>query len=254
MVSDLNDAARKFSAVYPVMDNAELRRTRGLKIAAIVREAMAGKKIETILDIGCSNALVLDTLVEELNPTFAIGIDMDAAVAPPPTAKRNVAIGDAMALPLSPASIDVVICNHTYEHVPDPQQMFAEIGRVLKADGIVYFSAMNARWPIEPHYHMPFIHWFPSGISRAILKYRGFPGGYLERPLSTPRLKRLVSAFALQDYTVKVIAEPAKYHAQDIVRFGYFGRIYGLVATIFYGLLPGYLWILRKRPVIARRV
>ena len=89
MGSDLNDTARKFSAVYPVMDNAELRRMRGLKIAAILREALAGKKINGILDIGCSNALVLDTVVNELDPDFAVGIDMDTAVAPPPTEKKR---------------------------------------------------------------------------------------------------------------------------------------------------------------------
>lgn len=249
MASDLNEAARKFSAVYPVMDNAELRRIRGLKIAAIVREALAGKQIEMILDIGCSNALVLDTLVQELEPEFAIGIDMDAAVAPAPTAKRNVVVGDAMSLPLSSCSVDVVICNHTYEHVPDPRKMFSEISRVLRADGIVYFSAMNSRWPMEPHYHLPFIHWLPEKFARTILKTRGFPAGYLEKPLSTPKLKELASAFEIHDYTLKVIAQPWKYHAQDIVRFAHFGKVYRLVANAFYGLLPGYLWILKKRKI-----
>ena len=249
MRNDLNDAARKFSAVYPVMDNAALRRNRGLKIAAIVREALAGKQIGRILDIGCSNALVLDTVVEELDPDFAVGIDMDAAVAPAPTGKRAVVIGDAMSLPLLSGSMDVVICNHTYEHVPDANKLFSEISRVLKADGIVYFSAMNARWPMEPHYHLPFIHWLPGKVARAILNARGFPAGYLEKPLNTPKLANLVSAFEIDDYTLKVIAQPAKYHAQDIVRFSYFGRIYRAVARVFYGLLPGYLWILRKRSV-----
>lgn len=249
MASDLNDVARKFSALYPIMMNAEQRRNRGLKIAAIVREALAGKQIDRILDIGCSNALVLDTVVEELDPTLAIGIDMDAAVAPAPNAKRTVLIGDAMALPLSSNSMDVVICNHTYEHVPDAKQLFSEISRVLKSDGIVYFSAMNARWPIEPHYHLPFVHWLPQTMARAILKTRGFPAGYLEKPLSTPKLVELVSAFEIHDYTLKVIAQPAKYHAQSIVRFPAFGRIYRVVASLFYGLLPGYLWVLSKRPV-----
>ena len=245
--SDLNDVARKFSALYPIMNNAEQRRNRGLKIAAIVREALAGKKIKRILDIGCSNALVLDTVVEELDPDFAIGIDMDAAVAPAPTARRTVVIGDAMTLPLSSSSIDVVICNHTYEHVPDPRKLFSEISRVLKADGIVYFSAMNARWPMEPHYHLPFIHWLPEKMARKILKTRGFAAGYLEKPLSTPKLEDLVSAFEIHDYTLKVIAQPGKYHAQDIVRFAFFGKIYRAVAGVFYGFLPGYLWVLRKR-------
>ena len=253
MDKNLNDVARKFSALYPVMNNPAQRRDRGLKIAAILREALAGKQIDSILDIGCSNALVLDTVVEALDPNFAIGIDMDAAAAPEPTAKRVVIIGDAMALPLSSDSIDVVICNHTYEHVPDPTQLFSEISRVLKFDGIVYFSAMNARWPIEPHYHLPFVHWLPQKLARFVLKTRGFPAGYLEKPLSTPKLVALVSSFHIHDYTLKVIAQPKKYHAQSIVRFPALGQIYRVVAYLLYGLLPGYLWILNKRQMTPQK-
>ena len=249
MTDDLNDVARKFSALYPVMNDAARRRNRGLKIAAIVQEALAGKKTNRILDIGCSNALVLDTVVEELIPNFAVGIDMDAAVAPAPTPKRVVLIGDAMQLPLSSASMDVVICNHTYEHVPDPHKLFAEIDRVLVPDGLVYFSAMNASWPMEPHYHLPFLHWLPERIAKAILRTRGFPAGYLEKPLRRFQLVDLVSAFEIHDYTLKVIAKPKKYHAQGIVRFPFFGGLYRVIATLFYGVLPGYLWILTKRSV-----
>ncbi|MEQ1514999.1 MAG: class I SAM-dependent methyltransferase [Usitatibacteraceae bacterium] len=242
-----NEAAQQFSALYPVMNDAARRRNRGLKTAAILREALGERKIITILDIGCSNALLLDTVVEELVPVFAIGIDMDAAAAPPPNAKRAVLVGDAMALPLSSGSVDVVICNHTYEHVPYPQQLFSEIERVLTRDGLVYFSAMNASWPIEPHYHLPFSHWLPQWIAKRILAARGHPGGYLERPLTRRRLVDLVYAFEIHDYTIKVIADPKKYHASEIVRFPAFGPIYRIVALALYGLLPGYLWVLKKR-------
>ena len=95
---------------------------------------------------------------------------------------------------------------------------------------------------------MPFIHWLPEKMARAILRFRGFPAGYLEKPLSTPKLVELVSAFEIHDYTLKVITHPEKYHAQDIVRFSIFGHIYRYVAGVFYGALPGYIWILRKRP------
>lgn len=248
MDSDLKQAARKFSSVYPVMDNAELRKKKGMKIASILREVLQGEKIGVVLDIGCSNALVLDTVVDEIDPGFAVGIDMDTEVAPKPTLKRTMVIGDAMALPFAADSVDVVICNHTYEHVPNPHQMFAEISRVLKPKGIVYFSAMNARWPIEPHYHLPFIHWLPKNMAKVVMGYLGFPSGYLEKPLPTPGLISLVSnVFEIHDYTIKVIAHPDNYNALDIVPLPKLGWIYGLLAKMFYGLLPSYLWVLTKR-------
>ena len=109
---------------------------------------------------------------------------------------------------------------------------------------------MNARWPIEPHYHLPFLHWLPESLATAVLKTRGYSVGYLEQPLSTPQLVTLVSAFDIHDYTLKVIAQPGKYHARDIIKFPFFGKIYRVVAGVLYGWLPGYLWILKKRPIV----
>jgi len=247
VTEDLRDAASKFSTVYPVMDNVALRRLRGLKIATILLEALRTKSPGILLDVGCSNGIVLDVVAEKLSPTFALGIDMDAAVAPPPVPGRVVAVADAMSIPLAADCVDVVICNHTYEHVPDPVQMFGEIHRVLKPGGIVYFSAMNARWPVEPHYHMPFLHWLPDGAAAWLLRRFGYGSAYLEKPLSTVGLRKLVQNFAIEDYTLKVIEQPAKYYAQDLFKMPGFGALYSLIARLFYGLLPGYLWILTKR-------
>jgi SAM-dependent methyltransferase len=247
VTGDLKDAASRFSAVYPVMDDAALRQLRGMKIAAILQEVLRMKSPGVLLDVGCSNGIVLDVVAAKLAPGFALGIDMDAAVAPPPVAGRVVAVADAMAIPLATDSVDVVICNHTYEHVPDATQLFSEIHRVLKPGGIVYFSAMNARWPMEPHYHLPFLHWLPDAAAAWLLRQYGYGNAYLEKPLSTSGLRRLVRNFDIEDYTLKVIGQPAKYHAQDLFRMPGLGALYLLVARLCYGLLPGYLWILTKR-------
>jgi ubiquinone/menaquinone biosynthesis C-methylase UbiE len=244
----LNEVARKYSTLYPVMNDSDRRRNRGMKIAAILKEALGNRKVISIVDLGCSNALVLDTVVDEIGPDFALGIDMDSLAMPPPSLKRSVLIGDATQLPLASGSVDVVICNHTYEHVPDSQKLFSEIYRVLSAEGLVYFSAMNATWPIEPHYHLPFVHWLPSTFAQRILAKRGYPSGYQEKPLSKAKLVKLVAAFEIDDYTIKVIANPKKYHAESIVKAPFLGGIYKVIARTFYRFLPGYLWVLKKKP------
>jgi SAM-dependent methyltransferase len=51
---------------------------------------------------------------------------------------------DAQALPFAPASVDAVIANHMLYHVPDRQQVYAEIRRVLRPGGHLY-AATNGR-------------------------------------------------------------------------------------------------------------
>jgi len=50
---------------------------------------------------------------------------------------------DAQAIPFDDASLDVVIANHMFYHVPDRPKALAEIRRVLKADGLFYASTFG---------------------------------------------------------------------------------------------------------------
>jgi len=50
---------------------------------------------------------------------------------------------DATALPLADHSIDVVFCNQLLPWVADPAALFAEVGRVLRADGLLVFAALG---------------------------------------------------------------------------------------------------------------
>jgi|APMI01.1.fsa_nt_gi ubiquinone/menaquinone biosynthesis C-methylase UbiE len=51
---------------------------------------------------------------------------------------RPGVIGDAHHLPFGDASVDVVALMHVLEHVVDPQQVFAEISRVMRPGGLLF--------------------------------------------------------------------------------------------------------------------
>ena len=44
---------------------------------------------------------------------------------------------DSMAMPFNDGTFDAAICNHVYEHVPDPGKLMSEIKRVLKPGGLL---------------------------------------------------------------------------------------------------------------------
>jgi len=46
----------------------------------------------------------------------------------------------AARIPLATGSVDAVICNHTFEHFPDPLQTCVEINRILNSRGILWIA------------------------------------------------------------------------------------------------------------------
>ena len=246
MNESLKKIGHNFSEVFPAITDSQQRKVKGKKIAAVLSDFLHNRKAATILDLGCSNCFVLDEIVPQLNPDSAVGVDVDRKALPAPTDKRYPLVADGQALPFQNETIDVVICNHVYEHVPDSMQLFDEIERVLKPEGIVYLSAMNLVWPIEPHHHLPFLHWMPRAMTRSILTGKGYPIGYVERPLSYFGLKKLCRRFVRQDYTLKIIREPHKFNAEELVSRKW-GALLALVAACGYPFLPGFIWVLRKK-------
>ena len=99
---------------------------------------------ETVLDIGCGAGMDLFLAARKTGSTGkAIGVDMTAGMlaraagAAQAAALTNVDLrqGDATALPVDDASVDVVISNGVLNLVPEKARAFAEVFRVLRPGG-----------------------------------------------------------------------------------------------------------------------
>jgi SAM-dependent methyltransferase len=90
-------------------------------------------------------------------------------------------VADALHLPFADDSLDVVICSHVYEHVPEPVQMFREIHRVLCMGGVCYFSAGNRLMWNEPHYNLPLLSVLPRPLAHLYIRLAGWQGQSLSR-------------------------------------------------------------------------
>ena len=239
-----------------VLDPAS-RQKKARKICAILK-AFTDRPLQnlTCLDIGCGGGLITQALGEHLGRVVGIDVYEPALVhARTHAARPNVSfqLGDAMDLPFQNESFDLVIANHVYEHVPDPRRLVAEIGRVLKPDGFCYFPACNKFSPVEPHHHLPFLSWLPRSLAGAYARiFRKGDELFYERFLSLWGLRRLLSAYTIHDFTLKVIQDPERFEATDILKPGSFKtRLVQSAAPLAYPFLPTFLWVLTKRSAVS---
>jgi len=88
---------------------------------------------------------------------------------------------DARSLPFRDGSFDVAFSNSLIEHLYsfDGQARFAlEVRRVA---GRWWVQTLDFRFPIEPHYVAPIIHWLPLGVRQHMTRWFT-PWGWIERP------------------------------------------------------------------------
>ncbi len=238
----------EFYNLYAKARDRESRVQQAEKIAYILtRFTSFHLGAATCLDIGCSSG----TITMGLAPLFAriVGLDYDeialGEIDRSSTSSLGFLRGDAMHLPLADDSIDVIICAQVYEHVPDDTRLVAEIYRVLKSGGIVYFSGPNKLFPIEMHYNLPFLHWLPERLADGYLCLVGRGDHYYERSRSWWSLRQLLSQFIVRDVTVEILAWKMQLAASNN-RFQVFRRIPLLIWRLLLPAFPNYNWLLCK--------
>ncbi len=235
---------------YVLSSRVRDREGRARKADKIKRalESYASDRLGGVcLDIGCSAGVITATVA----PLFrrAIGVDFDETAfdAVEPEARRGVQFlrGDAMTLPLANASVDVMICAQVYEHVPDDRTLFAEMRRVLKPGGVVFFSGPNRLFPIEPHYFLPFLHWLPPGAADRYLRLAGQGDHYYERSRGLWGLRALAAGFEIEDITREVIVATLQ-ERRNTRPAAILGGLPGPLWQVALPWMPNFNWILRK--------
>lgn len=247
----MSDLQYGFSSAYAdAAYSYEGRERKARKVLAILEDATGQLTGKSLLDIGCSAGIMTRHFAQAFAQVVGTDIDFPALQhAFSVDADRRVvwASADSQRLPFCDSAFDVVNCTHIYEHVPDASLLMAEIYRVLRPGGVCFFSAGNRLSYMEPHYRLPLLSVVPKFVAHLYLRVLRRGSHYYETHLTYWGLKRLVSRFELEDYTLRVVAEPQKYFADDMVSPGSRRqRLIMRVLRLAMWVCPTYLWVLRK--------
>ena len=149
---------------------------------------------DKLLDLGCGEGRHAITAYLEQN-VQVVGVDLSikdlGTAAERFTDFEDVTLTDrtlafinssGLQLPFADATFDKVICAEVLEHIPDYQQMLAEINRVLKPGGVFAVSVPRwfpewVCWQFSDEYHEVeggHVRIFKAGELHDAIRHRGF--------------------------------------------------------------------------------
>jgi 2-polyprenyl-3-methyl-5-hydroxy-6-metoxy-1,4-benzoquinol methylase len=241
----------RFSETHEAeMYDAASRELKAAKVIAILEHAIGDLRALRLLDLGCSNGLMTRFYGERFKTVIGIDFDrpgIEYAIAYNRSTNIEFRVGDAMATGLPDGSVDVVTCTHVYEHVPDAMRMMDEVFRVLRAGGACLFIAGNRLTVMEADNHLPLLSLLPRPLAHRYMRLMRKGGRYHERTRTVWGLRKLAARFELHDYTARVVEDPVRFQATDVVAPGTFKQRTAVLALkAAYWLAPTYIWLLRK--------
>ena len=137
-MSSVRSAFNKASSQYDA--HAFLQKEIATRLDAKL-DVIAGNS-NVIVDLGAGTGLLSQNLIKRFPDSQLICLDFaQASLNNNPS--KNKLCADAYHLPLADNSVDMVISSLMMQWCPDLKQLFSEIHRVLKNDGLILFSTFG---------------------------------------------------------------------------------------------------------------
>jgi ubiquinone/menaquinone biosynthesis C-methylase UbiE len=175
------------------------RRAKATKIATLI-ETQRSLRGARLLEIGTGGGIITTLLAELVGSDGEVwSVDVDDLRTS--TEGYSFKLVEGTTLPFGDDEFDIVISNHTIEHVGDRNDQLVhlrEIERVLAPDGLAYL-ATPTRWAlVEPHFKVPMLSWLPPGLRTTALRVSRRGHVYDIDPRTRPELVKLIDEAGLQ--------------------------------------------------------
>lgn len=187
--------------------DVESRRAKAAKIATLVerRRPLAGA---ALLEVGTGAGIIASLLAERVGDAGTVA-SVDVADLRTITDGYAFHLVDGVHLPFDEDAFDVVVSNHTIEHVGGPDRQrehLGEIARVLRPGGVAYLASPN-RWAlVEPHFKVPLLSWLPTSARDRALRMSRRGSVYDISPRTRAEMLALIDEAGLRATDVTIDA------------------------------------------------
>ena len=125
------------------------------------RRAMEGTPVPSVLDVGCGTGMLSERLLGAFPSCRLAGVDLSPAMVERARARlagrAEVREVDAERLPFHDGAFDLVVCNDSFHHYPDPDRAAFQMWRVLRKGGALVLGDVWQPAPVMNAW-MPFSH------------------------------------------------------------------------------------------------
>jgi 2-polyprenyl-3-methyl-5-hydroxy-6-metoxy-1,4-benzoquinol methylase len=93
-------------------------------------------------------------------------------------------------------TFDLAVLDNVFEHIPDQRGALATLSAALRPGGVLFMLLPNKLWPIEVHYHLPFLSYLPVPLANRYLRLTGRGTDYTDASYAPTyfKLRRLLDA------------------------------------------------------------
>lgn len=128
------------------------------------RRAMESIPVPSVLDVGCGTGMLSERLLGAFPSCRLAGVDLSPAMVERARARlagrAEVREADAERLPFHDGAFDLVVCNDSFHHYPDPDRAAFQMWRVLRKVGALVLGDVWQPAPARAVMNawMPFSH------------------------------------------------------------------------------------------------
>lgn len=128
------------------------------------RRAMESIPVPSVLDVGCGTGMLSERLLGAFPSCRLAGVDLSPAMVERARARlagrAEVREADAERLPFHDGAFDLVVCNDSFHHYPDPDRAVFQMWRVLRKGGALVLGDVWQPAPARAVMNawMPFSH------------------------------------------------------------------------------------------------
>lgn len=128
------------------------------------RRAMESIPVPSVLDVGCGTGMLSERLLGAFPSCRLAGVDLSPAMVERArtrlAGRAEVREADAERLPFHDGAFDLVVCNDSFHHYPDPDRAAFQMWRVLRKGGALVLGDVWQPAPARAVMNawMPFSH------------------------------------------------------------------------------------------------